>query len=83
MTFDEWLEVATDGWYLGRMMTDDEKGFAEAAWHAATLAEREACAKLCEEELIYGWKPVGERIAAAIRARSNSGISEASAATKS
>jgi hypothetical protein len=41
MTFDEWVERSIP-------MTDQEKTFAWFAWKAATGAEREACAAVCE-----------------------------------
>lgn len=41
MDFDEWVDRSLP-------MTDQEKTFAYFAWKAATEAEREACAKVCE-----------------------------------
>ena len=85
MTFDEWWEKPTDGWYLGRMATDDEKRYAQVAWEEATKAEREACAKTCEDEAKairregegstnaqYDWMADGaERCAEALRSNYN------------
>jgi hypothetical protein len=49
MTFDDWL--ATDGDYLND--SDDAaraaRLMARRAWDAAVAAERERCAKLCDE----------------------------------
>ncbi len=45
MTFEEW--VAKEGWDSGANLF-----CAEQAWKAATLVEREACAKLCED-IVY------------------------------
>lgn len=44
MTFVEWCEQT------GRAYLVDDAG-AKAAWDAATAAEREACAKVCESLL--------------------------------
>lgn len=43
MTFDEWWETSDNEY-------SDEKNLAKDVWQAATLAEREACAKVCDEK---------------------------------
>lgn len=57
--FDDWKE---QNWYL-----IDSVNNARIIWESATLAEREACAKLCEDD---GYE-VGAALANDIRARSN------------
>jgi hypothetical protein len=72
MTFDEWVERSIP-------MTDQEKTFAWFAWKAATEAEREACAEVCESFIgeqpragFHGeYKQGAKNCAAAIRMRSN------------
>ena len=44
MTFDEWWNE----WGV-EMAHLPEKSAAKKAWEAATLAEREECAKVCDE----------------------------------
>ena len=69
MTFDEWAK--------GNCVYDVERGFARRVWQAAQDAEREACAKVCEElRHPFGWSAETEdwtgatdNCAAAIRAR--------------
>ena len=52
MTYDEWRE----SYYPGPLMNE---AMARAAWDAATSAERDACAKLCDDEKPANpWKPV-------------------------
>ena len=69
MTFDEWAERTV-------LMTGGEVQLARAAWNAATLAEREACAALARKK----FRVVGERNAAGnaiaddILKRSNKGV---------
>jgi len=49
MTFNEWwVESFGPNWKA--VCTEWEKEVAEMAWKAATAAERERCAKLCEKE---------------------------------
>ena len=59
MTFEEW-------W--GDKSADDMEiaitKVAKLTWHAATLAEREACAKLAERHFIPGHSIAGEHFAA-------------------
>lgn len=71
---DEWYEGINNGSpYHWRDVGPDE--IWAAAWDAATLAEREACAKACESPvpgLIYERRPMDWReCARQIRARSN------------
>jgi hypothetical protein len=67
MTFEEWWasEERDRDWYLPLI--------AEAAWNAATAAERERCAKVCEQQLdepaSTNWNLAVKCSAAAIRAR--------------
>ena len=66
MTFDEF--------WMRQQYTEskDDKWFAEKVWQAATLAEREECAKVCDE--FDSENPhIGQAtaVAAAIRAHSN------------
>ena len=42
MTFEEWWDSPTDGWYLGRIA---KKKYAQAAWNAAL----EHVARICEK----------------------------------
>ena len=75
MTFEEW-------WVKGNWLgTYEERLRAKAAWQAATEAEREACAKVCEDittsgdwadshEEIVSWGVGTSDCADAIRARS-------------
>jgi hypothetical protein len=69
MTFEQWWEEVSALDEVTR-----RRDYAEEAWKAATRVEREACAKVCEEEA-QRWQ--GEQditdfrlCAAAIRARS-------------
>ena len=64
MTFDEWWELHGSKWAL-----PNERLIAKQAWQAATRAEREECAKVCEKSDRYR----GEYFAAKIRARSEKG----------
>ena len=46
MTFDEWWDaICEEVW---RMDDPETADFVRAAWEAATQAERERCAKLCD-----------------------------------
>ena len=60
MTFEEWHKINCYDGYCAR-----------AAWNAATLVEREACAKVCEELMACDEDDPGESFAEAIRIRSN------------
>ena len=64
MTFDEWAKSRPLG-------EPNSHGYlmAKAAWQAATRAEREECAKVCEKSDRYR----GEYFAAKIRARYEKG----------
>lgn len=70
MTFDEW---ANNNWHFV-----DVRENARAIWEAATLAEREACAKTCEGLICTNKYPnitvhyIG--CASAIRERSDSKV---------
>jgi len=80
MTFENWWATLTTR-EQARMVRDD----VAEAWEAATAAEREACAMVCEEVVTHqagyggqweGYGPVktqrdGKACAAAIRERSN------------
>ena len=56
MTYDEWRE----GYFSGPLMNE---AMARAAWNAATSIEREACAKLCDNEKPANpWKPVSAHL---------------------
>lgn len=62
MTFDEWHEQKAK-----YMEPKDIVHWCAAAWEAGAKAEREACAKVCEE---WGaWNGVAQDCAASIRAR--------------
>ena len=67
MTFDEWAKDRPIG-------EPDSHGYmlTKAAWQAATLAEREECAKVCDEYAKESSNPMNfaENCAATIRARS-------------
>ena len=70
MTFDEWFQSKQGEAY------ESMYAFAKAAWKAATLAEREECAKLCESRYMGDNNREdmeARRCATAIRARSNEG----------
>jgi hypothetical protein len=70
MTFDEWLSRTIP-------LDPAQQMVAKCAWEAAIKAEREACAKVCEEiRHPFGWSAETEdwtgatdNCAAAIRAR--------------
>lgn len=65
MTFDEWWKEQPT-----RFTAAGFKDDAREIWEAATMAEREACAQLCENDE-NGFSTEGKWCAAAIRARSN------------
>lgn len=74
MTFDEWWRNA-----IARHLHRPES-IAEAAWQAATLAEREECAKVCDvfpsrylSSYEEGVQDAKLNCAEAIRARSGEG----------
>ena len=70
MTFDEWAKSRPLG-------EPNSHGYlmAKAAWQAATRAEREECAKVCDEYAKESSNPMNfaENCAAAIRARNEGG----------
>ena len=71
MTFDEWWELHGSKWAL-----PNERLIAKQAWEAATLAEREECAKVCDSRYLGDNNREdleAKRCAAAIRARSKKG----------
>ena len=73
MTFDEWWNDYVAGWVNEYLV---EKSAAKRAWQAATLAEREDCAKVCELRYMGDNNREdmeAKRCADAIRARSNEG----------
>lgn len=45
MTFEEWWNQASDSWQNAHSASRDHY---RLAWEAATAAERERCAKVCE-----------------------------------
>ena len=47
MTFDEWLNDAEPA-IIGNQYKDYHLNFAKMVWSAATIAERERCARICE-----------------------------------
>ena len=56
MTFDEWRE----SYHPDPLMNE---GMARSAWDAAVKAERDACAKLCDDERPNApWTFVNERL---------------------
>jgi hypothetical protein len=65
MTFKQWWDGI--GWSFAARILFKPIGqlFAEIAWNAAVKAEREACAKVCEDSYEYA----GDTLAKAIRAR--------------
>ncbi len=71
--------MTVDGWKKQRdAERDDEPIRLSEVWDAATKAEREACAKVCEVAgvariaTLHDWtRIVGDELAAAIRERSN------------
>jgi hypothetical protein len=72
MTFKQWWDGMT--WSLGARLLFKPLAqlFAEIAWNAAVRAEREACAKLCDDlddDIVDGL--AGWQYAEAIRARGN------------
>lgn len=69
MTFDEWYRGRFGHNFQG---LSDEDCDLEFCWQAATLAEREECAKTAEVEAINGaqsWSHPRLLVAKAIRAR--------------
>ena len=69
MTFEEWL----DGNEVVSELKPAWIADAHIVWDAATLAEREACAKVCEELIACDEYDPGESFAEAIRNRSKEG----------
>ena len=45
MTFDEWLNTKSPEWIFSRLPRD----FLLDVWYAATLAERQRCAKVADD----------------------------------
>ena len=46
--FEKWWASPTDGWYLGRIASDDEKRYAEVVWQAGREALEAENARLRE-----------------------------------
>jgi hypothetical protein len=63
MTFDEWYtSITIENW--------DSKELMLRAWNAATKAEREACAEVCDSvQQRMGYGDVMEEVRSAIRSR--------------
>jgi hypothetical protein len=70
MTFNQWWGSLKWSYAARIFMEPIGRLFAEMAWNAAVRAEREACAKVCDE-LHYAADAYGAQCAAAIRARGN------------
>ena len=49
MTFNQWWGSLKWSYFARIFMEPIARLFAEMAWNAAVRAEREACAKVCEE----------------------------------
>jgi hypothetical protein len=66
MTFEEWLSRTVP-------LDPAQQFVAKCAWEAATKAEREACAKVCENHTVFFGNGIElrKKMAAAIRMRSN------------
>ena len=67
--FEKWAEGS--GFYLSLFSDsdyyrNDDTALSWSAWQAATRVEREACARVCEQQIETG---AHRRCAAAIRAR--------------
>ena len=71
MTFEEWLEGDEGVLMFGLKLRPEWIAGARIGWDAATLVEREACAKVCEELMACDEDDPGESFAEAIRIRSN------------
>lgn len=70
MTFEEFMEQKyAEAAEYSAGVTREQKDIAREAWDAATLAEREACAELCDS-LYPPWNDPGD-CAGLIRARSD------------
>jgi hypothetical protein len=65
MTFNQWWGSLKWSYAARIFMEPIGRLFAEMAWNAAVRAEREACAKVCEEDFGNG----ALNLADAIRAR--------------
>ena len=69
MTFDEWYEANVKYMHIA-----DFNPWLSEAWDAAVLAEREACAKVCEEKfkacMFDDYRDACQDIRAAIQSRS-------------
>ena len=70
MTFEEWFAGVYPAQWLENGSIDYVLKDLKDAWNAAVEAEREACAKACEDQLTYDEYDPGKAFAAAIRARS-------------
>jgi hypothetical protein len=75
MTAEESLRMAQEAGLLGLDVEGRLERFRKLAYEAGVRAEREACAKVCDEladasNLVYAWC-AAMHCAAAIRARSN------------
>lgn len=72
MTFDEWKKTGTNWCFI------DVEANAREIWRAATEAEREACAVIAETPVTGEQDDITmeakDRVAAAIRARSNAKV---------
>jgi hypothetical protein len=71
--FEAWAKArgwSLDAWKSGEYVSPREQGLWEA-WQAATKAEREACAAICDEAAGSEWVPkdAAKEIAYQIRAR--------------
>ena len=66
MTFDEWWKD-----HGIEFATPYEKNAAKKTWQAATLVEREECAKVCDNEASI--EGIAQKCADAIRARNEGG----------
>jgi hypothetical protein len=68
MTFNQWWGSLKWSFAARILVEPLAKLFSEIAWNAAVRAEREACAKVCDE-LHYAADAYGAQCAEAIRAR--------------
>lgn len=71
MTFEEWLELDAGVMRYGLQLRPSWVDAARAGWEAATKAEREACAKVCDEFDADTWdaQDGAVKLAELIRAR--------------
>jgi len=67
--FEQWWDSVEWSFSMRLIIKPLVKPFAKMAWYVATLEEREACAKACEEEKDIDGVSTAKAFAEIIRAR--------------